>query len=251
MTITADSCVRRTNTCRSYPIRLDGARRQPAPVFVRSRGDSANVAARAAPRRAVRINFAEMEPAMSARFYARFAIVTCLVAFAPVFALGASGTWTQSTAGTYSWENTSNWSSATVADGATFTADFSTLDITGDMTVNLDGASGHTIGSLLFADTGTGSAGGWTIGGPKTLTLDNGANPAVITVGALAAGKTVTINAPLTSTTTAGFRLDGSGTLVLNNAADNLTGPIIINSTGALTFATGPSAAVGAIQFGT
>jgi len=66
---------------------------------------------------------------------------SALLAFLTVAAssslLAGTGTWTNLTSGEL-WSAGSNWSGATVADGAGFRANFNTLNIAVDNTVNLD-----------------------------------------------------------------------------------------------------------------
>src|SRR5262245_35139538 len=92
----------------------------------------------------------------------------------PSIASAASATWNQSTPGIYSWDTNAvtNWLGGLPADGQAATADFNSINLTGDITVNLDTTS-HTIGNLIFGDTDTSSTGSWIIGGASTLTLDN------------------------------------------------------------------------------
>src|SRR3954468_8687145 len=71
------------------------------------------------------------------------------VAFPAYSAQAASGTWTNTASGL--WSLSTNWSGSTIANGANFTADFSTLNITSTLTVHLDSA--RTIGALKFGDT--------------------------------------------------------------------------------------------------
>ena len=72
-------------------------------------------------------------------------------------AFGADGIFVNESGG--GWATSSNWMSGTIADGAGFSADFNTLNITADRTVTLGAA--RTIGHLVFGDTTTtaGSAG--------------------------------------------------------------------------------------------
>lgn len=108
----------------------------------------------------------------------------------------ADGTWTNTTSGGL-WSGGGNWSGGTVADGASFTADFNTIDITADNTVHLD--SSRTLGTLVFGDTATGTAAGWVLdndGGANVLTL-NGAR--TLTVNALGTDERVEISADITS----------------------------------------------------
>jgi len=127
----------------------------------------------------------------------------------------ASGVWTGAAADTI-WDTIGNWSSSLVPSGANVTADFSALDITSDQTVNLN--SPRTIGNLIFGDTDTSTAGGWTLANHgiagNTLTLA-GTVP-TITVNTLGASKNVTISAVVAGTS--GLTKTGGGTLALSGA---------------------------------
>ena len=129
-------------------------------------------------------------------------------------AQAASGTWTQTTTGGL-WSDIANWSSGAgpIADGSTFTADFSTIDITADNTVHLDSA--RTLSNLTFGDTAVATAAGWILdnngNAANTLTLGTAST---ITVNALGTGKNATISAVLTGSN--GFTKAGAGTLVLS-----------------------------------
>ena len=140
----------------------------------------------------------------------------------------ANGTWTNTASGG-NWGTAANWSNSVIADAASFTADFNSINITTDPTVvHLDSA--RAIGNVVFGDTNTSSAASWL--------LDNNANAAnvltftggtpTITVNALGSGKTVTISATLAGT--AGITKAGAGTLILSSANTN---------TGALTVSAG------------
>jgi autotransporter-associated beta strand protein len=120
-----------------------------------------------------------------------------------------SGTWTNTAGG--QWGAAGNWLSNIVASGSGSTADFSTLNITADTTVDLD--SVRMVGNLVFGDTDTSSAAGWTLAG-TALTL-SGSTP-TITVNALATAKTATISAVVTGS--AGLSKSGFGTLTLTGA---------------------------------
>ncbi len=161
----------------------------------------------------------------------------------------ASGTWINTTTpGTILWSNAASWSGGTIADGAGSTADFSTINPTGDITINLD--TPRTLGSLIFGDTDPSTPAGWIIGGTNTLILDNtgGTGGPVITVNALGTGKSATINDVIAGT--AGFTKNGAGTLVLGAAFNStFAGPTILDG-GTLTFAA-DNANVKGLQFGT
>src|SRR4051812_43941795 len=102
-------------------------------------------------------------------------ILACSVA-AYLFAAAApgiyaqtNGTWSAAAGG--SWATTTNWAGGTIPAGVGAIADFSTVDITANATVNLDGS--RTVGSLKFADLTAGND--WTLAtgtAGSILTLD-------------------------------------------------------------------------------
>ena len=65
---------------------------------------------------------------------------------------GATGTWTQLTSGG-NWSDGGKWSGGTIADESGSTANFSTLNITAENTVQMDGP--HTLTALTFTDSTT------------------------------------------------------------------------------------------------
>lgn len=121
-----------------------------------------------------------------------------------------SGTWNVDAGG--NWETPGNWLNGTVAGGSGYSADFNSKDITDDRTITL--GSPVTIGNLIFGDTDTGTAAGWTLSG-SDLTLD--AVAPTITVNALGTGKSVTINTTVEGSV--GFAKEGDGTLVFKRVA--------------------------------
>jgi autotransporter-associated beta strand protein len=150
-----------------------------------------------------------------------------VAALAPALAHGASGVWTNPAGGLWSLADTGNWAGGTVATDADALADFGTLNLTADATVNL--AEPRTIGSLTFGDTDTTSAAGWTLANNATaanvLTLA-GTAP-TITVNALGGTKVATVSAIVAGTS--GFTKAGAGQLTLSGAntytgAVNVTG---------------------------
>jgi len=136
--------------------------------------------------------------------------------------------------GSGSWPNALNWQGGVVADGSGNTADFSTVDLTADATVTLDGA--RTIGKLIFGDVNPsnnwtlsqGTAGQFTLAGTGSgVTVNNG---------------TATISAVMAGTT--GLIKDGTGQLTLS-AINTYTGDTFVNA-GTLRLAAGGGA--GAIR---
>jgi autotransporter-associated beta strand protein len=127
-----------------------------------------------------------------------------------------SGTWDVDSNGL--WSNNTNWLNGVIADGPGNTADFSTLNITGDRTVTLD--TSRTIGSLRFGNpSGTQN---WTVSSSgSVLTLSAGA-PSIVVNQNIA-----TLSVPLAGTN--GFTKTGPGTLVLS-ANNSLSGTLNLDS---------------------
>lgn len=154
------------------------------------------------------------------------------VAFSTPLLAQTNGTWTNATSNS-AWSTTTSWSGALVADGVDAIADFSTLDIAANRTVNL-GAS-RSIGTLIFGDATTASN-NWALangtGGPWTLTLATSSGAPVIQV----VNQTATITALLGGTQ--GFTKSGAGALTLNNASNTLSGGISL-AAGTLNFTSG------------
>lgn len=167
---------------------------------------------------------------MKKAFFGGLGIV--VATFASPLVAQANGTWTNATSNSI-WTNSANWSGGSIADGADAIADFSTLDITANRTVNL-GAS-RSIGTLIFGDATTASN-NWTLangtGGPWTLTLATSSEAPVIQV----VNMTASISALLDGTQ--GFTKNGTGALTLNNAANTLSGGISL-AAGTLNFSSG------------
>ena len=155
-----------------------------------------------------------------------------VVAFSTPLLAQTNGTWTNATSNS-AWSTTTNWSGGLVADGVDAIADFSTLDIATNRTVNL-GAS-RSIGTLIFGDATTASN-NWALangsGGPWTLTLATSSSTPVIQI----VNQTTTITALLGGTQ--GFTKSGAGALTLNNASNTLSGGISL-AAGTLNFTSG------------
>lgn len=139
--------------------------------------------------------------------------------------LTASGTWTNATGGP--WGTAGNWLGDIAATGSDSTADFGTLNLTADTTVDLDSA--RTIGNLVFGDTDTSSAASWTLSNnsePGNILTLAGAMP-TLTVNALGDTKLVTIGTVVAGT--AGLAKSGAGRLTLT-AANAYTGATIVDA---------------------
>jgi autotransporter-associated beta strand protein len=117
-----------------------------------------------------------------------------------------SGTWINAAGG--SWANSANWQGGVIAQGTDSTADFSTLSLSADATVTLDGA--QTVGNLIFGDQA--DAHNWFLdtgtGGPLTFSVSVNPTP-TITVN----NQTATIGLALAGTQ--GLSQNGNGTLML------------------------------------
>jgi autotransporter-associated beta strand protein len=132
----------------------------------------------------------------------------------------AAAKWSNTSGG--SWQTGGNWTGSTYQNGSDAVADFSTLDLTSDATVALDG--NVTVGSLRFGDTTPSN--NWLLtsgtGGALALRQSSG-GPPDITVN----NQTATISATVLSGY--GFTKSGSGTLVLANVNDAIYGNITLN----------------------
>jgi autotransporter-associated beta strand protein len=143
-------------------------------------------------------------------------------------ALGA--TWNNPVSGDF--DVAGNWTGG-VPNGASAIADFSTLDLNGDVSVTLDTAK--ILGQLRFGDTNLASAGSWELRTNVTtpipiITLDNGASKPVIHVGPLTptAFDDAFIGHSLAGTN--GFEKTGAGIATLGpGTAHTITGGINVN----------------------
>jgi autotransporter-associated beta strand protein len=116
-----------------------------------------------------------------------------------------NGTWINTNGG--SWANSANWQGGIIAAGTDSTADFSTLSLSANATVTLDGD--QSIGHLIFADRA--GAHNWVLntGTSGTLTFSGNVGPTTLTVS----NQTATIGAEVVGTD--GLTQNGSGTLIL------------------------------------
>ncbi len=151
-----------------------------------------------------------------------------------------NGTWIQPATGGF-WSDSANWLNAVIADGATSSANFSTLDLIADNTVHLD--SPRTLNGIVFGDTAVASTASWILdnNGSSANALTLAGTTPTVTVNALGTNAVTTIGTNLTGT--AGFSKAGAGSLVLT-AANSLTGTLNVNA-GFLQIAPGGSLSLG------
>src|SRR5262249_12516490 len=138
----------------------------------------------------------------------RFVFVLAIAGALSLSGMNApAANWTNIAGG--SWATPGNWD-ATIPNAIDAIADFSTLDITGDLTVTLD--ANRTVGTLRFGDTTPSS--NWSLSGPTAgtnLILSTSTGISTVTVNA---GTTVTMN-NVTLSAAQGFIKDGGGTWIL------------------------------------
>jgi autotransporter-associated beta strand protein len=136
--------------------------------------------------------------------------VTSAPATLVLSAPAGSGVWTNLSGG--SWAAANNGNSGTIADGTDAVGDFSTLSLSANPTVTLDGA--RTVGTLVFDDLNPATKHNWTLitgtGGTLTLAVSSG-TPAIAVKSA-----TNTISAVVAGTQ--GFNKTGTGYLKLSGA---------------------------------
>jgi autotransporter-associated beta strand protein len=125
--------------------------------------------------------------------------------------------WTNASGG--SWSNSANWSGGVVAGGTDAFAIFSTLNLSSDGIVTLDGPV--TVGNLLFADSTPSN--NWFLnagsGGPLTLSVSMGTPMISVT------NQTATIGAVIAGSQ--GLIKSGVGTLVFSGS-NTYTGPTTV-----------------------
>lgn len=151
----------------------------------------------------------------------------------------ATFTWTGAT--NNNWNNANNWNpAATPNPVADDIIDVSTLDLTAGKTFNLNNgtsSANRTFGTLRIGDAG-GTVFGWTINGNGPV----GADPRLILAVGTGTGTiqvnngTTTLNAHLAGTQ--GLTKLGTGTLLLANPANTISGGIFLNA-GTLSFVDG------------
>src|SRR5947209_12099401 len=108
---------------------------------------------------------------------------------------GTDGTWIFNTnSAAANWSTTSNWAGGIVADGSGAKADFSTIDITGARTPNLD--TSRTVGRIDIGDTNNTHSYTITATPGASLTFDNTANSANAQLNQTVSSHGDTISAP-------------------------------------------------------
>jgi autotransporter-associated beta strand protein len=143
---------------------------------------------------------------------------TTLSAFIGVSPTNNNGAWNVDASG--NWSGTGNWSSAIVADGTSYTADFSTVNITANRMVTLD--TSRNIGTLKFGDPS--GVRNWIVtnSSASVLTLNNGStSPAIVVTN------TATLALPVAGTN--GFTKSGPGTLILSGS-NSLSGTLNVDT---------------------
>jgi autotransporter-associated beta strand protein len=154
------------------------------------------------------------------------AIPAVTVMTTPVWA-GTNGAWNVNASGTYS--NTSNWLGGTVADGIDAVADFSELNITSNLVVNVDAS--HNLGSILFADTTPSNSWIFNSSNSAAITLATSTGTPTVSVSGLGVGNSygAFLNMPILGTQ--GFTKTGNGDLILSGGASNvISGNINVNA---------------------
>jgi len=133
--------------------------------------------------------------------------------------------WTNADGG--SWATPGNWTGGSLPTTTSDTADFSTLDITANRTVTLDG--NQSINKMLFSDTALSPTAynTWTVaaGSPTNSTLTLGGTNASIDV---ATSRTAIITAQLAGSDN--WTKTGGGTLRLTNTSNNFSGDITVQT---------------------
>lgn len=132
--------------------------------------------------------------------------------------VNGNGTWTHNGGGL--WSDTANWSGGFPANGSGQLANFSTLNLSADVTVEVDAA--RSIGSLQFGDTA--GVQSWTLAsaGGKLLTLETTSGTPSIMVNQNTATMAVSLGGTNLNKT-------GTGTLVLTGD-NSLSGTLNIDT---------------------
>jgi autotransporter-associated beta strand protein len=138
---------------------------------------------------------------------------------------GTSSVWTNRTGG--NWTTPSNWQGSIIATNQDGVADFSTLTLPANESINVN-STNITIGYMIFGDVG--QTYNWTLtGGTNTLAVSSG-SPTILT----GTNMTATINSVLAGSQ--GFTVKGSGSyagnagiVVLGGANTITNGAYVVN----------------------
>ncbi len=166
-------------------------------------------------------NIASVAPADAGLYTVIVGGVTSAPATLVITAPVGSGVWTNLLGG--SWGASVNWDGGLVAGGTDAAADFSTLNLSANRTVTLDGA--RTIGSLITDDLNPSVDHNWTFstGSGGTLTLATSSGTPNIAV------KSATNIISATVAGTQGFTKTGPGYLTLT-ASSTFTGTATVSA---------------------
>jgi hypothetical protein len=147
----------------------------------------------------------------------------------------ASGTWIGTASG--NWSDVNNWTGGIVADGAQFTANLSTVDLTGNITVTIDGAvASRTLAILNIGDTNTTNSYMLAGNGGATLTLDNYGLAAQLNQTATSKGDTLDATLPVRLASNLDVSNAGANALTVNGGISAIyAGAKIITNKGAGT----------------
>jgi uncharacterized repeat protein (TIGR02543 family) len=133
--------------------------------------------------------------------------------------------WTNLAGGnaTGSWTEQANWSGGMLPTTTSVTADFSTLDLTENSTVSLNG--NHSVNRLIFGDAISASH-DWTVapGTPGTSAITLGGTSPDIGV----ANRTAIISAILAGSEN--WTKTGAGTLLLNHSGNTFSGDVTVQT---------------------
>jgi len=147
--------------------------------------------------------------------------ITSAPAVLDIAAPPGSGIWINPSGGF--WTVANNWDGATIAGGTDAVADFSTLNLSANPTVSLNGA--RTVGTLLFDDQNPATKHNWTLttgtGGPLTLAVSSGTPAVAVKAGTSVIGVVVA--------GTQGFTKTGAGQSTMT-AASTITGPMSVQA---------------------
>jgi autotransporter-associated beta strand protein len=152
------------------------------------------------------------------RHQASLLALTTGLLLAAAAASAQNGTWTNlmgNGSASGSWSVATNWLAGAIAGGADSTADFSTLNITTNSVVTLDGV--RTIGNLNFGSTVPAGTNNWILAtgsaGPLTLATSSG-QPTLNAVNGSNTITAVLVNTAVPS----GLTKTGNGLIRLNSA---------------------------------